>query len=173
MSDAVPTALYRLFGDDEALLYIGIAANFGDRWQRHGRQQPWWPEVRRQTVEWHPDRDSAEDAEAQAIRNERPRYNVIYNQDTAEPRTFPQGPRVREARLRHGSLLRRLRKECGISQAEAAAQMRAMDWRWYQNTVHRVECGERALDFLEAVDLATLYGLSVGEFTELSERSAA
>jgi predicted GIY-YIG superfamily endonuclease len=69
------TALYRLFAADGALLYIGIAKNVGRRREEHARIQPWWLEVQRQTVEWHPDRVAALKAEAEAIRDERPRYN--------------------------------------------------------------------------------------------------
>lgn len=167
------TALYRMFDDDGALLYIGVAAVFGKRWTEHAHSQSWWGEVRRQMVEWYPDRDSAEDAEEEAIGAEHPRYNITHNQEKAGRRNFPQGPRVLEARVVHGELLRKLRRKSRISQAEVAAQMRAMDWHWYQNTVHKVEHGERGLEFLEAIDLATLYGVSLAEFTEMCEREAA
>jgi excisionase family DNA binding protein len=76
---STPTALYRLFGDDDALLYIGVAKTFGVRWHQHEQSQPWWPEVRRQTIDWHPDREDAEDAERAAIKAERPKYNVVHN----------------------------------------------------------------------------------------------
>jgi hypothetical protein len=77
--DDAQTALYRLFGDDDALLYIGIARYFGRRWHQHALAQPWWPEVKRQTVDWHPSREEALRAEAAAIRTEFPRHNVVHN----------------------------------------------------------------------------------------------
>ena len=36
-----PTALYRLFGDADLLLYIGISDDFGRRWKEHAKTQPW------------------------------------------------------------------------------------------------------------------------------------
>lgn len=70
-----PTALYRVFGEADLLLYIGIGDDFGRRWKQHARVQPWWEEKRRQTVEWHPSRELAEAAETAAIKSEKPRYN--------------------------------------------------------------------------------------------------
>lgn len=169
MSDAIPTALYRLFGDGDSRLYIGISDTFGRRWQQHAHSQPWWPEVRRQSIDWYPDRQRAEDAEEKAVRSERPRYNVTYNLDVAGQRPVAQHPRIREVVRRHGALARRLRREHRVSQAALAASMRAMDWPWHQTTVVRVEQGEREMSIGEAIDLAGLYGMSFGEFVEMSQ----
>lgn len=92
MSDAVPTALYRLLGDEDALLYIGIAKHFGRRWHQHAQAQPWWPEVKRQTVDWYPSRPEALAAEAAAIRAESPRYNVVHNGPRPESTAAPAVP---------------------------------------------------------------------------------
>ena len=61
------TALYRIFGDADLLLYIGISNDFGRRWKQHAKKQPWWPEKRRMTTEWYDSRDDAERAEEAAI----------------------------------------------------------------------------------------------------------
>ena len=74
------TALYRVYGETDLLLYIGISNNFGRRWREHAKKQPWWGEKRRLTVdEWFPFRSDAEAAEAAAIRAERPKYNKTHN----------------------------------------------------------------------------------------------
>jgi predicted GIY-YIG superfamily endonuclease len=70
------TAVYRIFGEADLLLYIGVSKNFGRRWQQHAKTQPWWDEHRRMTVEWHDSRDAAEAAEAIAINAEKPQYNI-------------------------------------------------------------------------------------------------
>lgn len=75
MKDTSQTALYRLFGRDGMLLYVGISKDFGTRWQQHAMGQPWWPEVHRQMIDWCPTWEDAEDAERLAIRTERPKYN--------------------------------------------------------------------------------------------------
>jgi hypothetical protein len=73
------TAVYRLYGAGGELLYVGISKSFGARWEQHAYMQPWWPEVQRQTVEWHPDRQRALTAEEAAIRSEGPRHNILHN----------------------------------------------------------------------------------------------
>jgi predicted GIY-YIG superfamily endonuclease len=70
------TAVYRLFDARSGLLYIGIAKNFGRRWQQHSAAKPWWPQVQRQTVDWYPDREMADEAETLAIADEKPLYNI-------------------------------------------------------------------------------------------------
>lgn len=70
------TALYRVWGADDLLLYIGVSKNFGQRWKQHARQQPWWDEMKRLTAdEWFEFRSEAEAAEEAAIKAERPKYN--------------------------------------------------------------------------------------------------
>lgn len=71
------TALYRVWGKDDLLLYIGISDDFGRRWKQHAKQQLWWDEMKRLTAdEWFDTRDDAEFAETVAIRTEKPKYNI-------------------------------------------------------------------------------------------------
>ena len=161
--EQTPTALYRLFGDNDARVYIGVAKTFGVRWQRHAHSQPWWPEVRRQTIDWYPDRDSAEAAEAAAIKAERPKYNFMHNRGVAT-----KSPKGRKADLLVGRAVRNLRAEHRVSQAVVAELMRANGHQWYQNTVVRVERGERTLGFREAADLADMFGASLGEIATMA-----
>ena len=70
------TALYRLYGRDDALLYVGIATDPEMRWNYHRGLKPWWNEVVRKAVEWHETRTEAAQAEAAAVRDENPRYNL-------------------------------------------------------------------------------------------------
>jgi len=71
------TAVYRLFDADGKLLYVGVANNYGRRWEQHAAEKPWWPEIAREAVEWHQDRPSALAAEAHAIMREQPRFNRV------------------------------------------------------------------------------------------------
>jgi hypothetical protein len=71
-----PAALYRLFSADGTLLYIGIAYNPERRMYAHSLAQPWWPEVARHEIDWHPDWDTAYDAESAAIEAGKPRHNL-------------------------------------------------------------------------------------------------
>jgi predicted GIY-YIG superfamily endonuclease len=67
-----PTALYRLYGEDGQLLYVGITRAPGPRMTQHASVQPWWGEVARKTMVWYPTRAHACQAEASAIRKEHP-----------------------------------------------------------------------------------------------------
>lgn len=75
-ADTSKTALYRLYGGDGRLLYIGISDQLGTRWEQHLRSKPWWPEVQRMTSEWYADRGTAAVAEIAAIEREHPTYNI-------------------------------------------------------------------------------------------------
>ena len=101
MSDE--TALYRIWGNADLLLYIGVSNSFGRRWAEHAKTQPWWDEKRRLTVDgWFDSREDAEAAEAAAIRVEGPKYNKRHNgqqepESAAESRggaTITLGPGV-------------------------------------------------------------------------------
>lgn len=78
-----PTAMYQMRNADSEIIYIGIAeANrIEDRWSEHARTKKWWREVHGtpSVVATFPDRDTAETAEALAIKKHRPRYNVQHN----------------------------------------------------------------------------------------------
>ena len=69
-------ALYRFFDSDGALLYVGISCDPGVRFRQHRRDVPWWQLIRRIELEPRASRDEALSAEREAIRTERPRYNV-------------------------------------------------------------------------------------------------
>ncbi len=73
---AARTALYRLFDAEGVLLYIGIARNPDERMKYHIAFKRWWSEVARTDLEWFGDRAAALAAEAVAIREECPRYNI-------------------------------------------------------------------------------------------------
>lgn len=68
------TALYRLFDLADQLLYVGIAYNPADRWLAH-ESNAWWPDVARDSIEWHPSRELAAAAEVAAIQTELPLHN--------------------------------------------------------------------------------------------------
>lgn len=86
-------ALYRFWDADGALLYIGISLDPGKRWKQHRDDKPWWSEVAKVTVEPHPSRPAAMDAERAAIAAERPRYNVVHNSGIVD---HPEMRRMRE-----------------------------------------------------------------------------
>jgi hypothetical protein len=73
-----PTALYRFFGADDVLLYVGITKDLGTRLKSHNREKDWFREVSYIRLEHFDSRAEAEQAEILAIRTECPVWNVIY-----------------------------------------------------------------------------------------------
>jgi predicted GIY-YIG superfamily endonuclease len=83
------TALYRIRGEADLLLYIGITDGLPVRWNAHERKQPWWGELRSLTVELHDSRSEAKAAETAAIKAEKPKYNKIHNKQAAQSAPRP------------------------------------------------------------------------------------
>ncbi|MGA5599575.1 GIY-YIG nuclease family protein [Streptomyces griseoincarnatus] len=106
ISGALPTrltresvALYRFSDSAGDLLYIGVCDEPVKRWYAHA-DAAWWPDVERFHVRWYPSRREAEDAEAQAIRREKPRYNVVFNGVPYKGARFP-GARLYDLTREH------------------------------------------------------------------------
>jgi hypothetical protein len=90
------TDLYRYYDAGDRLLYVGISFHAVVRAAQHRSEKPWWSDVRRMEVEHLQTRREALQAEAVAIRTERPIHNVIGNagrrHDTRRSGTAPMSP---------------------------------------------------------------------------------
>ena len=73
-----PTALYRLFDEDGALLYVGVTQRLQRRLGSHRREKPWWGLVDHWETEWFDRRQDALKAETHAIKTERPMFNEVH-----------------------------------------------------------------------------------------------
>lgn len=80
------TALYRLYGTEGRLLYVGISASPERRWIQHAEDKLWWPAVVRRDTEWFATRPEAAAAEVTAIRSERPCHNELHTSPAPKPR---------------------------------------------------------------------------------------
>lgn len=74
-------ALYRFYGANGELLYIGITANVGARLKQHAHGKPWWTDVHHIKLEHFDNRADVLAAEMAAILAENPRHNVVYNRN--------------------------------------------------------------------------------------------
>jgi predicted GIY-YIG superfamily endonuclease len=74
------TTLYRCFDADGRLLYVGISVTTR-RFGQHRNGKGWWRDVQRVELEHFKSRKTAERAERDAIRLERPAYNLSHNAD--------------------------------------------------------------------------------------------
>lgn len=70
------TQLYRHYDEAGVLLYVGISWSAEERFREHRRGSRWASKIARMTVAYFPTRVAAAQAEAAAIRAERPLYNV-------------------------------------------------------------------------------------------------
>lgn len=77
------TSLYRHFAADGSLLYVGISLSWPQRTRSHARHARWFEEVARVEIEHFPTREAALGAEREAIKSEKPRFNVVHNRPTA------------------------------------------------------------------------------------------
>lgn len=69
-------ALYRFYGEDGKLLYIGITNDPGRRFAEHTKEKHWWTRIRNISVDWYKSRGAVLAAEKRAIGTESPLYNV-------------------------------------------------------------------------------------------------
>src|SRR6056297_1212452 len=77
------TTLYRVFSG-ETLLYVGISLSALNRISQHKRYSKWFSKhpPTHMTMEHFDSRVDAEGAEREAIKEERPVYNDVYNGTT-------------------------------------------------------------------------------------------
>lgn len=109
------TSLYRLRDTSGRLLYVGIAGNPGRRFEQHAGDKPWWGQVASITLEHHPDRGAALDAERHAIQTEAPAYNVIHNRSTPRMDTPMSQPETSNTNSLVGQLFHSLSEEGNVN----------------------------------------------------------
>lgn len=72
---AAPAILYRLFDEDEVLLYVGVTDDIIRRLKRHMKTQPWANRIAMVSVEDFDTRDIALEMEREVVVAERPLFN--------------------------------------------------------------------------------------------------
>lgn len=85
MSADTPTTLYRHFANDGSLLYVGISLSWPARTKAHSHYSKWFEQIAKVEIERFPSRAAALEAEREAIRRERPKFNVVHNGGTNAP----------------------------------------------------------------------------------------
>ncbi|MFB6392603.1 GIY-YIG nuclease family protein [Polymorphospora lycopeni] len=80
-----PHALYRFYDRTDVLLYVGITMDLPGRMRTHKREKPWWSDVDHIAVEHYTTRNAALEAEAEAIRAEKPIHNDKHNEWVTAP----------------------------------------------------------------------------------------
>lgn len=75
-------AVYHLYNDARALLYVGITNDPKKRFAQHAKDKRWWWEVCTWEIYWCDTRDEAERYESRVIREQYPAYNIAGAQKT-------------------------------------------------------------------------------------------
>lgn len=84
-------ALYRFYNATGQLLYVGITANPSARFKAHQSDKHWSIDICGITLEYYKSRGELLEAEARAIKIERPRHNVIHNHSRPKQSSPPPG----------------------------------------------------------------------------------
>lgn len=84
----------------------------------------------------------------------------------------PDDDQLRAERKAFGANLRAVREHRGMGQRELAARM-AERFPWHQNTVTRVEAGDRSVSFFEVQALAGILRVTTDRFTWAGPEAAA
>jgi predicted GIY-YIG superfamily endonuclease len=92
----LPTGLYRHFDADGLLLYVGISSKPPQRLAEHARGSDWAKAIARVTIEWFETREAALAAEANAIRDEAPIFNLALQPGEKLPRKPRPKPQPRK-----------------------------------------------------------------------------
>ena len=100
------TALYRMYGEDNALLYVGVSLKIIHRIQCHLGERD-MTKVRFIELEWFDTSGLAYTAEKSAIRRERPLWNSTYNERRVCAKSYVEkaDPRL-EGRKRRGGKIK-------------------------------------------------------------------
>jgi len=72
----MPTELYRHFGPEDELLYVGISVNALSRLKQHASGSNWSNQIEKVTIEKFDTREDALTAETEAIKRENPKHNI-------------------------------------------------------------------------------------------------
>ena len=93
--------LYRAYGAESNLLYVGISYKPKLRMTQHQRDSKWWPDHDRYTAQRFDSRTLAEAAERKAVKSENPKFNVMHRLKTKVKKVLPKIPRksAKEIRL--------------------------------------------------------------------------
>ena len=127
MSDVGPdreTELYRHYDKEGDLLYVGIAYATVHRLAAHRYGSGWFRDIEIVTIERFHSRAQAMEAEAAAIKDEKPRFNVIHADDMLEDTLQPE--RIADADGRKVTYIRFSDEERALLQKAAREEGQPM-----------------------------------------------
>ena len=157
--------VYRCFGSDGQLLYVGHTNCHPVRMRKHEYTAQWWPEVADIQIERFPSLAEAREAEERAIASERPRYNTLLTGTRTRARRFQgRGARVPV----DGRAILRLIRLAGLSQRELAERLGCS-----QAYISRLIKGQTEVSPHYLPDLAAILGCTIADIDPHQADSSA
>lgn len=95
----LPIAVYRMYDADGALLYVGQSQHPESRLGQHRATSDWVFSVTDIKVQWVVTRRDALDVERQAIREEKPRHNIIASSPERKAKARPGSSLIGRGKL--------------------------------------------------------------------------
>jgi predicted GIY-YIG superfamily endonuclease len=115
------TAVYRLYGSDRRLLYVGISTNPDRRWYEHSLEKMWWHLVTEKQVSWHENREQALIVEEEVERRENPRFGDTHRLGSGWRRSGRKEDPALQAQM--SELVQRLAKDISAGQHPGGCKM--------------------------------------------------
>lgn len=157
-------AVYRLYDDGGALLYIGSTVNPPQRWSHHKGTKDWWPTVAAYTLEWWSGAEKAYEEEYKAIRAEQPTKNKLGVFPFGETRPVSEAAqRVSEAMDAVEAIEDPQQRARAIGEVTAIHVERSKRWRVLRQEVV-VQMREADISYRK---IATLLGVSLGTIQDI------
>jgi len=126
-----PHVVYRIYDQDDRLLYVGMSSNPKARLTAHRNYSPWMIDAVRHEEVTYPSHESAREAEMGAIRDEDPLHNIEWSRINSRRR--PPNPlnaaRLTEAREQKGWTYKDLHRASGVTVESIKAIERGSDPR--------------------------------------------
>lgn len=120
-------AIYRMYDREGLLLYVGQSVDPGSRIRNHRAEKPWWKEVARIEIQHVRHASELTRLEVDAIRNERPLYNVVMQRVSTSQRSIEQRrAEMRAAKRREAAE----QEEQSIHDAVADRVCGGVIWGW-------------------------------------------
>src|SRR5262249_7300172 len=114
-------AVYRMYSTSGRLLYVGVTSNWAHRFSGHAEKR-WFPLVANITLQWFPDRETAERAERTAIENGQPRMNIVRRSAKEPPACMPAPGETPDGPLSLAEAVGMRVLQCTLSAARKASQ---------------------------------------------------
>jgi excinuclease UvrABC nuclease subunit len=124
--------LYRHYGKDGTLLYVGVSLSAFQRLAQHRTNAHWFEQITRVEMETFSTRQQALNAERIAIINENPLFNIQFSEREAEARAAARVQRNKTIRATPNPATENLKRD--------RQEVETAFWQWRQARREKQKC---------------------------------